>query len=385
MIPDMSGTILLPTILALLSFGQSSNALPLHVAKPGGIAVIALGDVDAAPTVKFGGNKALVTQDKGTWYAVVGIPLSQEAGTAQIDVSTASDDARSIEFEVIGHKYREQHLDVERSYVDLGKEQLDRVFAERKIIDAALNHWEDVGVDSLALMSPVGGKRSSSFGSRRFFNGQPRSPHSGMDIAASLGTTVVAPLAGTVVATGDYFFNGNTVLLDHGQGFVTMYCHLDRIDVSATDVVAPGTPLGIVGATGRVTGPHLHFGTYLTGTAVDPSLVLPVDDGPDPSRLMPPTKTARISGCGTVGGHPASELRPSEGADARHRQRLRRCVSPSKIPTEFTTQESRNSLITGRNESISTRNESWPMMQSSRTSSQSSTMPDMPSANSCCW
>jgi murein DD-endopeptidase MepM/ murein hydrolase activator NlpD len=276
--PDMRGTILAQTFLALLFIGQSSNALPLHAAKPGGIAVIVLGAGDAAPTVKFGNNKALVTRHKGTWYAVVGIPLSQETGTAQIEVTTAGDDAGIIEFEVIAHKYREQHLNVERSFVDLGQEQLDRVLSERKIIDAALNHWEDVGVDSLALMAPVGGKRSSSFGSRRFFNGQPRSPHSGMDIAANSGTTVVAPLAGTVVATGDYFFNGNTVLLDHGQGFVTMYCHLDRIDVSATDVVTPGTPLGIVGATGRVTGPHLHFGAYLAGTAVDPSLVLPADD-----------------------------------------------------------------------------------------------------------
>ena len=132
-------------------------------------------------------------------------------------------------------------------------------------------------MESLSLSAPVAGSRSSSFGFRRFFNDQPRSPHSGMDIAANRGTTVVAPLSGIVRATGDYFFNGNTVLLDHGQGFVTMYCHLDRIDVSESDVVEAGMSLGIVGATGRVTGPHLHFGTYLGGTAVDPALVLPAE------------------------------------------------------------------------------------------------------------
>jgi len=203
--------------------------------------------------------------------------LSQSLGTAEISVSGAGKAAIVIEFEIVPYAYREQHLEVERSYVDLSQEQLDRVMSERKIIDAALNGWRDISVDSLSMLAPVGGKRSSSFGSRRFFNGQPRSPHSGMDIAANLGTTIVAPLIGTVVATGNYYFNGNTVLLDHGQGFVTMYCHLDRIDVDESEHVKAGTPLGIVGATGRVTGPHLHFGTYLGGNAVDPSLLLPAD------------------------------------------------------------------------------------------------------------
>ena len=275
----MCRAILNSIFCALLLFALQSSALPLHSAKPGGIAVIDLGDdINAtAPTVTFGGNKALVIQDDGRWHAVVGVPLSQSLGTAEINVSSAGKAARVIEFEIVPYAYREQHLEVERSYVDLTQEQLNRVTSERKIIDAALNSWRDISIDSLSMLAPVGGKRSSSFGSRRFFNGQPRSPHSGMDIAANLGTTIVAPLAGTVVATGNYYFNGNTVLLDHGQGFVTMYCHLDRIDVDESDLVTAGTPLGIVGATGRVTGPHLHFGTYLAGAAVDPSLLLPAD------------------------------------------------------------------------------------------------------------
>lgn len=273
----MTKTKLRLMLVLLLLAGAQSAALPIHTAKPGGIAVIAVSRGENPPAVLFEATKALVIYQEPTWYAVIGIPLSHPLGTASISVTENGQAERSINFEIVSYAYREQHLNVSRSYVEPDAATLKRILGERKIIDAALNHWEDSAVESLTLAAPVAGRRSTSFGSRRFFNDQPRSPHSGMDIAANLGTIVTAPLDGVVVATGHYFFNGNTVIIDHGQGFITMYCHLDRIDVAQGDKVGRGAPLGIVGATGRVTGPHLHFGTYLGGTAVDPALVLPAE------------------------------------------------------------------------------------------------------------
>lgn len=252
-------------------------ALPSHSPRPGGVAVIEIGPVrnGVTPRVRFGETRTLIAAVGDQWFAVVGIPLEQPVGEAAVTISIPGEPDRREAFEVLGYNYREQRLTVEnRSHVNPDPVQLERIANERKIIDSALINWRDQALADAALVAPVDGPRSSSFGLRRFFNDQPRAPHKGMDIAADTGTPVVAAASGTVTVTGDFFFNGQTVIIDHGQGLVTMYCHLDRIDVEEGQTVTAAADIGAVGATGRVTGPHLHFGSYLNGTAVDPALLL---------------------------------------------------------------------------------------------------------------
>lgn len=238
---------------------------------PGGIAFLELGPADGEPpVVEFNGKRVLVMAEDGLWRAAVGVPLAAETGRASITF----DNGITMSFDVVEHAYAEEHLQVAKSYVSLSEEDLARYHRERKVIDAALNNWRDVPVAGVALDSPVDGPRSSSFGKRRFFNNEPRSPHTGMDIAVPEGTPIRAPRAGVVTETGDFYFNGNTVFIDHGQGFVTMYCHLSEIGVDKGQEIAASDVIGLVGKTGRVTGAHLHFGTYLNGNAVDPALLI---------------------------------------------------------------------------------------------------------------
>ena len=261
-------------ILLLLAISNPVAAAPAHSPWPGGIAVIPI-DGSERPVVTMGDHPVMVVPGDDGWAAVVGVPLDQDAATPlEIVVQRGGAKEPTIHIDLQPADYRVQRLNVDRKYVDPGQEALDRIFAERKILDAALENWRAVEIADVGMASPAPGKRSSSFGSRRIFNDQPRSPHKGMDIAANTGTPVRSPLPGIVTVTGDFYFNGNTVIVDHGQGLVSLYCHLSDIDVDEGAAVSTGDLLGKVGATGRVTGAHLHFATYLNGTAVDPRLLL---------------------------------------------------------------------------------------------------------------
>ena len=253
----------------------SEPALPLESVVPGGLKIIRLDSSGPAmPYVDTDGHRALVIQEAAGWVAVIGIPLSAPLGTRQVIVRGAHG-RQEIAFSVVDKHYVTQTLKVAPGQVNLSAADLARVNEEKARIEHVLSHWSEQPPESLRLPQPVPGPRSSSFGSRRIFNGESRNPHSGMDIAAPVGTAVHVPIAGTVVDTGEFFFNGNTVFVDHGRGLISMYCHLSAIDVKPGQRLAAGTRIGAVGMTGRATGPHLHWGLNLNRAWVDPELFLP--------------------------------------------------------------------------------------------------------------
>jgi murein DD-endopeptidase MepM/ murein hydrolase activator NlpD len=182
--------------------------------------------------------------------------------------------ARSLTVTVASKQYAEQRLTVPARHVDLSPENLARHERERGQQARVMATHSSTVPFSLRMQQPVQGPRSSSFGLRRVFNGQARNPHSGMDIAAPVGTPVVAPLPGLVIDVGDYFFNGKTVWLDHGSGLLSLLCHLSSMHVAVGDSVGTGQRIAAVGATGRVTGPHLHWSVMLNRAMVDPALFL---------------------------------------------------------------------------------------------------------------
>ena len=271
---------ILTLLITLLLLPAWCAALPVeHSPVPGGVAVIALpGDAEPS-SVRYYGKRVMTTRSGDSNYALVGLALGAKPGTHHLDAKTDTDKALRLSFQVLDKQYESQHITIkDKRKVNPEKRDMERIGRETKAIKAALRHWSDNNAITLDFIKPVDGPYSSPFGLRRYFNEQPRKPHSGLDIAAPEGTPIKAPASGTIIDTGDYFFNGNTVFIDHGQGLVTMYCHLSRIDVKPGQTVATGEAIGLVGMTGRVTGPHLHWGVSLNDARVDPKLFLPAEE-----------------------------------------------------------------------------------------------------------
>jgi len=238
---------------------------------PGGVAVVPLGAGASAPQATYRGRRVMVLPDEsGQWIAVVGIPLDTRPGSQSVQVG-----GRAVSFDVHAKTYVAQHITLKnKRQVNPNPHDLARIERELAEQTAAYRAFRPGMPSNVMLDKPVEGRLSSPFGLRRFFNGEPRNPHSGLDFAVPAGTPVKAPAAGRVVLVGDYFFNGRTVFIDHGQGFISMFCHLSAVDVQVGQEVARGAVVGKVGSTGRATGPHLHWNVSLNDARVDPAIFI---------------------------------------------------------------------------------------------------------------
>jgi len=241
-----------------------------------------LKSVMAGKPLTYQGHPVWVGELDGQATAVVGLGLS-DAGYQSLR-SADGDEVASTR--VVDRAYAEQHLTLTTTqYVSPDPAQLARFEREAALQKETYRVYSPASDSTRpepwpVFQWPLQGRVSSLFGLRRFFNGEPRAPHLGVDIAGKLGAPVLAPARGRVALTGEFFFNGRTVIIDHGQGLLSMLCHFSQIEVKKGDIVAPDTVIGLVGATGRATAPHLHWTVSLNDARIDPRrLLVQVPDG----------------------------------------------------------------------------------------------------------
>ena len=219
-------------------------------------------------------KKVPAFQVQNVWMTILGVDLDAKPGDHKADVLLTMQDGRvekrDAMIQVVAKKYPTTELTVEEKYVELSKTDLARANRESAETDGIFAVTSPEMLWTTAFTVPIPGGTGTSFGHRRVFNGEPRAPHAGADLRAKTGTPIHAANRGRVVLAKNLFFTGNTVILDHGLGIYSLYAHLSRIDVKRGDIVKNGQLVGLAGATGRVTGPHLHWGMRVQGARVDP-------------------------------------------------------------------------------------------------------------------
>ena len=276
------------------SLGQSANApvlveIPSQPLVPGDLlqvrlhAQVPIGRVECS----FFEREVLFYPigDGKRWEALAGVDLESKPGLYSLAGTVWMSDGRTQpirkSLRVLPKKFPIQRIRVKQKYVTLNKRDSERATREHRQLTEI---WESTAPRRMwveAFIKPVSSKLTSGFGRRRIVNGEPRSPHSGVDLKATAGTPIRAANAGKVVMAKDLFFAGKTIILDHGLGLYTLYAHCSKMSVKPGDLVAQGEVIGAVGATGRVTGPHLHWACRISGARVNPLNLTTVTSVPE--------------------------------------------------------------------------------------------------------
>lgn len=274
-------TWMLPAVLAgtaLIAGVGHAGALPRESRVPGGVALLRVADAtEPRPAVSRDGVPVWVSRQATQWVAAVGLPLSLQPGEQQVEVRSTNGAARTITFTVKPKRYPVQHVTLrDQAMVEPPADVMARIERESAHLKALRSQWRETAATDAAFVQPARGRLSGRFGGSRVLNGKPRAPHAGLDVAVMTGTAVLAPADGVILDIGDYYFCGKTMFIDHGNGLLSLFCHLSEWDARVGDSVRKGQAVARSGATGRASGPHLHWSVYLNGTSVEPELFLPV-------------------------------------------------------------------------------------------------------------
>lgn len=265
-----------------------SYNLPENHPVTGGLTIIPI-DIKQKPEVYYDDKKIAVipSLNPNQWLLIVGIPLDKKQAIQNLTMTKPY--KLSIPFHVTDKFYTTQYLTIgNKRKVDPYEEDKQRIDSEAKEMATLFANFTQNNPFIDGFKAPAHAPISSLFGLKRVYNHQPRPPHSGLDIAALENTPVHVIANGNVVSTKDYFFTGNTVIVDHGMGVFSLYAHLKQIDVKVGDHVKQGDQVGIVGKTGRATGPHLHWSMIMNQTLVDPLLFVPIRTITAKSTSKPP-------------------------------------------------------------------------------------------------
>ena len=260
----------LPLMIAALFLAAAVTA------HQGSAVVVKLSDEAHVKAVQvlWRNEKVPAVHSGNEWTTILGIDLdarpAAEKTTALLTMDDGRVERRELTVRIVARKFPTTRLKVAERFVELNKADLARSQRESRETNAIYARITTSIVPDQAFSDPIPGVGGTNFGERRIFNGAPRAPHSGADLHAAAGTPVHATNRGRVVLAKNLFFTGNTVILDHGLGIYSLYAHLSRIDVKSGQTVTNGQLLGLVGATGRVTAPHLHWGMRMQKARVDP-------------------------------------------------------------------------------------------------------------------
>lgn len=285
----MSRVVIVLALAALSRATQAPRPTP-HIsvspesrsARPGDIVVLTITTLspDAVPRVRaFNRTLLPFAVDARRWRVLVGIDLETAPGPHFVETETGAPpdiERATYRLVVTPRTFRTRTLTVDEAFVNPPASAQERIARETAELNALWAASSPAKLWAGPFLRPVEDPANSAFGTRSILNGQPRSPHSGADFNSAIGTPIKAPNAGRVVLAGDRYFTGNTVMVDHGLTLFSLFAHLSEMAVHEGDTVKAGEVIGKVGATGRVTGPHLHWSVRVNGARVDPLSLLSV-------------------------------------------------------------------------------------------------------------